>query len=170
VEFNLLKDGGKMRTLGLGDLWKRTLTAELLDTVRSLVRPPPPLPAIPPRLSADVVRTYRGNLEILEALSRQYGFRYLAYWQPVVFSKADPSPYERRQSDHWHYVRPLFLETYRLVASDPSLRANPCFHDLSGVLDGTVAYIDFCHITERGNALVAQRMYQDLKAGASPAN
>jgi lysophospholipase L1-like esterase len=164
AEFNLLKEGGRMRALGIGDLWKRTLTAELLDTVRSILRPPPPLPATPPRLAAEVVRMYRGNLEVVEALSRQYGFRYLAYWQPVVFSKADPSPYERRQSDLWHYVRPLFLESYSLVASDPGLRANPSFHDLSGVLDGTVAYIDFCHITERGNGVVARRIYADLKA------
>jgi lysophospholipase L1-like esterase len=168
VEFNLLKEGGRMRALGVGDLWKRTLTAELLDTVRSILRPPPPLPATPPRLAAEVVRTYRGNLEIVEALSRQYGFRYLAYWQPVVFSKADPSPYERRQSDLWYYVRPLFLESYRLVASDPGLRANPSFRDISGVLDGTVAYIDFCHITERGNGLVARRIYEDLKRGVNP--
>jgi len=162
MEFNLLKEGGRMRELGISDLWQKTLTAELLDSLRNMIRRPPGPVVADIRIAADVVRVYRENLRILAALSKQYGFRYQAYWQPVVFSKSDPSPYERLQSDRWHYVRPLFLETYRRVAADPMLSADPCFHDLSGALDGRPAYLDFCHISERGNAIVAAKMFDDL--------
>ena len=163
AEFNLLKDGGRTRALGISDLWKRTLTAGVLDTLRHLLAPTPPPPEPDPRLPAEILKLYKGNIEILEALSRQFGFAYLACWQPVVFSKSDPSPYERRQSDLWHYVRPLFEETYRLVEADPILRSNPRFHNLAGILDGPPAYLDFCHVTEDANAVIAGAILGDLK-------
>jgi hypothetical protein len=165
TEFNLLQSGGRMRELGIDDFWRRTVTAGVVAEVRDQILGPPPAPAPPAqdRLAADVVRLYRGNLEILDALSRRYGFRYRAYWQPVVFSKRDPSPYERNQSDKMDLVRPFYIDVYRRVAADSTLRANPSFHNLSGIFDGAGAmYLDFCHITERGNGIVARRMYEDV--------
>ncbi len=163
TEFNLLQSGGRMRELGIYDFWKRTVTAGVVTTLRDLISGPPQSPPAQDLLAADVVRLYRGNLEILDALSRSYGFRYRAYWQPVVFSKRDPSSYEQRQSDKMQHVRQLYLEVYRRVAADSALHANPHFHDLSGIFDGAGAvYLDFCHITERGNGIIARRMYGDV--------
>ncbi len=163
LEFNLLQNGGRMRELGIRDIWKRTVTAGVVATVQNLISESPPATPSLDRLAADVVRLYRGNLEILDALSRHYGFRYRAYWQPVVFSKPDPSPYEQKQSDKMEHVRAFYLDVYRRVAADSALRANPHFHDLSGVFDGAgPVYLDFCHITERGNGIIARQMYEDL--------
>ena len=134
-----------------------------MATIRDLLSPSPPAPGARVHLAEDVVRLYRGNLEILGALSRHYGFRYRAYWQPVVFSKRDPSPYEQEQSKKMEHVRRFYEEVYRRVAVDSVLRANPCFHNLSGIFDGAgPVYLDFCHITERGNEIVARQMYEDL--------
>jgi lysophospholipase L1-like esterase len=165
AEFNLLKDGGRMRRLGIHDFFGRTVTASILQRVRSAISSPPPAPAPRAGLAEDIVRLYRGNLEIIEALSRQFGFRYEAYWQPVVFTRAEPSRYEQRQSDLQQQVRPLFLEVYSRVAQDSTLRHNPHFHNISGVFDATgiPLYLDFCHISETGNAIIARRMYTDIR-------
>jgi hypothetical protein len=163
LEFNLLQNGGRMRELGIRDLWNRTVTVGVVARIRDIISPSPPAPAAHIDLAGDVVQLYRGNLEILGALSRHYGFRYRAYWQPVVFSKRDPSPYEREQSKKMEHVRRFYQEVYRLVDTDSVLRANPCFHNLSGIFDGVgPVYLDFCHITERGNGIVARQMYEDL--------
>jgi hypothetical protein len=163
IEFNLLQDGERMLELGIRDFWKKTVTAGLVETLRDLNFSAPPPPPLRGHLAEDVVRLYRGNLEILDALSRHYGFRYYAYWQPVVFSKLDPSQYEKTQIDKMKYVHPFFLDVYRRVAADSTLRANPHFHNLSGIFDGAgPVYLDFCHISERGNGIVAQRFYEDL--------
>ena len=141
----------------------RTVTAGVVETLRDLNFSAPPVPTLRDHLAEDVVRLYRGNLEILDALSRHYGFRYSAYWQPVVFSKRDPSRYEQTQIDKMEYVRSFFLDVYRRVAADSALRANPHFHNLSDIFDGAgPVYLDFCHITERGNGIVARRIYEDL--------
>jgi lysophospholipase L1-like esterase len=165
TEFNLLQSDGRMMELGIHDLWKKTVTAGIVGAARDLILGPPPEPAPPSqhRLAADVVRFYRGNLEILDALSKHYGFRYRAYWQPVVFSKRDPSSYEQRQSDKMEHVRQLYLEVYRRVAADSTLRANPSFRNLSGIFDGIgPVYLDFCHVTERANGIIAGQIYRDL--------
>jgi hypothetical protein len=165
TEFNLLQSGGRMLGLGINDLWKRTVTAGIVGAARDLILGPPPEHAPPSqhRLAADVVRLYRGNLEILDALSRHYGFRYRAYWQPVVFSKRDPSPYELKQSEKMEHVRQLYLEVYRRVAADSTLRANPSFRNLSGIFDGSgPVYLDFCHVTERANGIIAAQLCTDL--------
>jgi hypothetical protein len=166
TEFNLLQRGGRMLGLGIDDLWKRTVTAGVVGAVRDLILGPPPEPAATSqdRLAADVVRLYRGNLEILDALSRHYGFRYRAYWQPVVFSKRDPSSYELKQSEKMEHVRQLYLEVYRRISTDSTLRSNPNFHNLSGIFDGIgPVYLDFCHVTERANVIIAAQIYQDLR-------
>ncbi len=163
MEFNLLQDGGRLRELGIRDFWKRTVTAGFVTTLRDLDFRAPPAPPLRDHLPEDIIRLYRGNLEILDALSRHYGFDYGAYWQPVVFSKLDPSRYEKTQIDKMAYVRPFFLDVYRRVTADSALRANPHFHNLSGIFDGArPVYLDFCHITERGNGIVARRFYEDL--------
>ena len=165
TEFNLLKEGGRMRMLGLNDFLGRTVTASVLQSIRSGFSSIPP-PAPPhTELAEGIVRLYRGNLEIMEALSKQYGFRYEAYWQPVVFSKQHLSPYEQLQSDKQQHVRPLFLDVYRRVEQDSVLRHNARFHNMSSIFDvtGMPVYIDFCHITEGGNAIIAQKMYADIR-------
>ena len=165
LEFNLLKDGGKMRKLGWEDLLNRTVTAELLTSVRTLFSQPPPPAPTHLETAAGVVRLYRGNLEIVEGLSKQYGFQFEAYWQPVVFSKRSPSPYEQKQSAKVQYIRPLFQDVYRRVAQDSILRHNPHFHNISEIFDNPerLVFLDFCHITEAGNSAIAGRIYADIR-------
>jgi len=164
MEFNLLLDGKAMRALGLSDLLGRTVTAAVIKDIRSAIAKIPVTASPRVEVAGDIVRLYRGNLEIVEALSRHFGFRYKAYWQPTVFSRINPSPYERRQSDKQQEIHPLFAEAYRRIAQDSLLCANPQFHDISNVFDriDTPVYLDFCHITEAGNAIVARRMYDDI--------
>jgi lysophospholipase L1-like esterase len=48
------------------------------------------------RLARDVARTYAANAEIVEALSRAYGFRVLYVWQPTLYSTTKKlTPFEQ---------------------------------------------------------------------------
>ncbi len=171
TEFNLLVDGRRMRHLGLKDILSRTVTAELTRGIRGALSSPAPSPMPPAGIAGDIVRMYRGNLQIVEALSKQFGFHYEAYWQPVVFSKNRPSPYEQTQSDTMRYIRPLFLDVYRLVGQDSTLQAQPGFHNISGIFDTATlpVYIDFCHIAESGNTIIARKIFTDIQSVVRPA-
>jgi hypothetical protein len=61
------------------------------------------------------------------------------------------------------YVRSFFLDVYQRLGADSLLRANPHFHNLSDIFDGAgPVYLDFCHISEHGNMIVARRVCEDL--------
>jgi lysophospholipase L1-like esterase len=165
TEFNLLKEPERMRRLGFVDFWNRTVTAGIVSGIHSSIAAPVAVPTPPRQTAEDIVQLYTQNLKIVEALSRQFGFRYEAYWQPVVFTRANPSAYEGKEAERMAYVRSLFLDVYGRVARDPLLTRNPRFHNLSTVFDteASPVYLDFCHISETGNAIVARRMYADIE-------
>jgi lysophospholipase L1-like esterase len=166
TEFNLLKERGRMRRIWLDSLISRTFTAGVVQSLRAMISSPPP-PAPPHiELAPEIVRLYRENLKIVEALAKQYGFIYEAYWQPVVFTKRSFSPYEQKQADLVGYARPLFQEVYSQVREDADLRDYKHFHNISTIFDtiGTPVYLDFCHITESGNSVVARQMHADMKS------
>jgi lysophospholipase L1-like esterase len=170
TEFNLLKDRSRMGRLWLDSLTNRTVIAGVVQSLRAMISSPPPPPPTHVELAPEVVRLYRENLRIVEALAKKYGFIYEAYWQPVVFTKSSFSPYEQKQADLVGYARPLFQEAYRLVQEDAGLRANAHFHNISSIFNAIrrPVYLDFCHISEAGNAFVARRMHDDMKSHRTP--
>lgn len=166
AEFNLLKNSERRWKIALDSLYSRTVTASVVRGLRSLIFGDPRPQEAEPELAGEIVRYYRGNLDLVESLSHRYGFRYTAYWQPVVFERKEASAYESQQAELWKHVRPLFAEAYRRVREDSTLRANRSFCDISSVFRDMAqpVFLDFCHITEAGNAVVARRMYEEMKA------
>lgn len=60
--------------------------------------------------------------------------------------------------------RAFFDDVYAAVRRSP-LETNGSFHDISDIFQGYVGtlYIDYAHITERGNEIIARRMFQDVR-------
>jgi len=126
-----------------------------------------------PEAAGAVVDAYLGNVRIVNALARQYGFRAVFFWQPTIFSKKTLSPDEER----WRLTEPrrpgrtapafaqeyqAFNETFR-----ERLRASKLDNviDLSGLFedDTRTIFIDRFHVSEAGNAKVADAIAQSLK-------
>jgi len=115
------------------------------------------------RLGAEVASFYARTYELLELLSKEYHFQYFCFLQPVIFTKSHLTD-EELTSD-WkntnEEVRTLYSASY------DSLRALtlPCFYDVSRVFANTSDsyYIDWCHLSEEGNAIVADELVRHLK-------
>ncbi len=153
--------GELSRQLAVLDLTKRMLRrVGLADSA-----PPPPRPDSLTRL---VVSTYLSNVELLQALGAHYRFEPLAYWQPTVFQKPRLTNYERAERAKVPVIGAFFLKTYaRLKAS----HHEGLVHDLSGVLADVSdpVYVDWMHMGEAGNGVIARRIAGDIlatKAGA----
>ena len=121
-------------------------------------------------LARDVVRTYIENLRLILALGRDYGFECLFYWQPVVFAKPQRTAYESKSIDifheRYHGARTLYNEAYAAIAALASSSPPEGFHDLSDLFATASEpyYIDWSHLSEAGNAVVAERMGRDISA------
>jgi lysophospholipase L1-like esterase len=163
-EFNLLQSPGRLAAALVGNLVKNSSTFRLAQSLgRRLGRGPAVAYPSPSGndlngLAEGVLKGYLGNIRIVEALGRQYGFRAMLVWQPVIFSKPRRVPFEEEEAEKYGWTRAIFEEVLRRVAENTELKADPAFHDLSGIFadSDALVFIDFCHTTEKGNARIAE--------------
>lgn len=123
-----------------------------------------------PALARDTITIYTANVRIVRALAREYGFRVLFVWEPSLATKRAKSDHERRvESDgalSLEMRRRIFcavIDEYRLRAG---LTGPADTLDLSALFDERAdpVYIDFAHLTEAGNATVAEAMLPTVAA------
>jgi lysophospholipase L1-like esterase len=163
AEFNILNPG-RAHDFYL-EVLKRSNVYKLMRGLRNRVVEEKPVPPLSPeqetQLVSDVMRIYLTNTTMIESIGKTMGFTAMFYWQPSVYSRSKATLYEQswtQESEHR-----FFTETYA-AAKHSSLAAKPSFHDISDVFDGYegTLYVDYAHTTERGNEIVARRIYQDV--------
>jgi lysophospholipase L1-like esterase len=115
-------------------------------------------------LFRDLLAVYEGNMRMVEALGQSYGFQVLFYWQPTVFQKKHLTAYEEAERDKVSAMEPFFRKAYELVGQgDLAVQHDGVFHDVSGMLSDArqPIFIDWCHVSEAANELMAERMAAD---------
>ena len=119
-------------------------------------------------LAKATVETYLNNLKMVQALSRAYGFKCLFYWQPVIYLKQHLTEYERKSIEdgpHYPGMKEFYLDTYATLRQRTgSLPEGLALHDISALFSAVQEplYIDFNHLGEKGNSLIAHRMAEDF--------
>lgn len=121
------------------------------------------------RLARDVVSVFAGNVRVVHALADTLDFEALFYWQPLVFTKSNRTPHEDVVLDDYLERYPgfdtFYAEVRRAIADDPYLSGHPDFRDLGDVFgaDGRPYYVDFAHVSEAANEIIARTIAQDLR-------
>jgi lysophospholipase L1-like esterase len=126
-----------------------------------------PEPPDPRALAERTVSVYRDNLRKVALLGESYGFKTLFYWQPVIYGKPSLSEYEKdlRGSRLAADMEPFFRQAYGLVnEASADIGKTVRFHNIAALFADVSepVYIDWAHLSERGNALVAARMIEDI--------
>jgi lysophospholipase L1-like esterase len=124
------------------------------------------------RLASDVVAAYTANLRLVRLLAREYGFQPLFFWQPVITTKKDKTDDEQRWENDYSRDparRRLLYET--IIGGRrrcPELASASDAIDLSSLFDdwSEPIYIDLYHLSEAGNAAVAEAMLPTVAAAA----
>jgi lysophospholipase L1-like esterase len=116
-------------------------------------------------LARGVVEAYRTNLETVKALSRHFGFKVLFYWQPLLYDKVPRTSYEEENKKAHAKFEKFFEKTYQAIRTSDLEQSNAgMFHDLSQIFSDTPSpvFVDWCHLGETGNAVIADRMMRDV--------
>jgi lysophospholipase L1-like esterase len=113
-------------------------------------------------LTAGVANAYTKNIEIVQMLAKQYGFTAIFYLQPVIFDKTTLSPYEQMQLEAATPYHEFFESCYGAIAQESAHVAG--FRDISTILSSREepCFLDFMHIDEDANGLVAKVIARDL--------
>jgi lysophospholipase L1-like esterase len=152
AEFNITQPGA------VGGA-RRVLFAGLMRLSAGL-RAPAGDPPVIPELAEAVARHYVSRVRAARALAREYGFRAIFVWQPVVHTKPFRTAYEERWRERFAALAPLYEAVRLRVAADPAIAGGGDWTDLSALFAGDAApyYIDAFHLTEDGYRRVASAM------------
>jgi len=110
------------------------------------------------KLSEGIVGYYGKSLMLLDNLSKSYGFKYICFWQPVSFT-GEKITDEEVKSDIRFQDKSL-IKLHRYTVDYLKTRTFPHFYNISDIFDTKTKsyYIDFAHITEEGNEVVADKI------------
>lgn len=119
-------------------------------------------------LEQSVLDIYLSNVGIVQSLGKVYEFETLFYWQPTIFAKTELSTHEKDLQAADLELKPFFAGVHSVVQS--STNKVEKFHDLSSLFADWLppVYIDWCHLGEQGNQVVAERITKDILAVLEP--
>lgn len=138
-----------------------------LEGIARLVEPAaaPADPAALDALSVAAADHYLGQVVQATALAQRYGVDLIHAWQPTVFDRATPRGDEAAIigasiANHVRLQRRARARVHERLSADPALSLTAV--DLGGAFDGAdpAVFFDFVHLSERGQALLAQRLYE----------
>lgn len=114
--------------------------------------------------SREIVENYLKSMELLDKLSKAYGFKYLCLWQPVTLTEKKLTEEEEKLTDYRisdRAIRTIYMTAKEILSETD--RDN--FFNIWNVLAERkkLFYIDFCHLTEEGNMVVAEKIVSILK-------
>ncbi|ETP70822.1 hypothetical protein UYO_3238, partial [Lachnospiraceae bacterium JC7] len=123
--------------------------------------------------------------EIMQAICRSRRINFFAFLQPQLISKKNNNKYDADIGIEWGYIWDESRNEYKFILDsddecnrvyreyckeDPVFRGMGINLDLkwlfnySGIFDNEEdVYIDFCHVNEKGNRIIARKIYDDLK-------
>src|SRR5262249_51340439 len=117
-------------------------------------------------LTTSIVNTYLGNYDIVDSLSRKYGFDFRYFWPPYLTIGHKPLTQEERALAR--AVDPALLTLYESVYHSvvASMRRYPKLIDLTDVFDGhrELIWIDDMHVSPEGNLVIAKKIADFLNA------
>ena len=125
------------------------------------------------RLAAETVAAYAANLRLIRLLAREYGVRPIFFWQPAITTKRILTTDEVR----WTIDYTKDPESRRRLYTEIIAERRRCREiaeaadtvDLSVLFDDWAepVYIDLYHLSEAGNAAIAEAMLPAIAAAVS---
>jgi hypothetical protein len=123
-------------------------------------------------LSRAVVHNYVQNMDIVDLLAKQYGFRAIFAWYPdLVVGHKELTPYEQQVLRIWEDKQFPGLGLIYQAAYKKARELNrPDFLYLGDILDDQKGslYIGISHLKPEGYQIVADRLFDILEHPASP--
>jgi hypothetical protein len=109
-------------------------------------------------LAEEVIDVYSHNIKIIHGLEKEYGFKSYFFWQPCLYTKKYLSETEENFIEEQLEIAQLY--NFEVNHSHLKLKADTSFIDVSNIFDNhnKTVFIDWCHLGENGNEIVANKI------------
>jgi lysophospholipase L1-like esterase len=141
------------------------LISQKINT-RSRLKLPLPL-AEAEAVARQSLENYQKNLQIIDILARAYGFQAYYFWYPISsFGNKPLTPEEQESVREEKEVAPSRFELNQTTYEMCSKINRPNFFFLGDALDHERrrVYLDGAHLTAEGNGIMAEKIFQILRA------
>ncbi|MFK7974346.1 MAG: hypothetical protein AB8B66_05750 [Rickettsiaceae bacterium] len=116
-------------------------------------------------LSREIIKNYKMNQYLSEAICASRNILSLHYWQPLLATKKHLSNYEKKELNFSKiYQKGLSVSKHTCSTISHHISSYK-FHNISNIFDKykTSMYIEPVHYTEEGNRIIATRIALDIK-------
>jgi lysophospholipase L1-like esterase len=110
----------------------------------------------------DVINTYISNIDLVNKMSCGR-FTSMFYWQPVLYDKCNLTEYERKQWPE-HIDKEFYTTVNTVFKLKASIFNAYHFYNIENIFmdERKPIFIDFCHLNEKGNEIIANRITDDI--------
>jgi len=111
--------------------------------------------------SLKTLNTYRF---IKDLTHHKHGFKVIFYWQPTIFNKLTLSEFEKKQVESIDYIKNFSRQTSKKIELREVRYESMEFYDISDIFlnESEPVFIDYCHVSEYGNTIIAERIVKDI--------
>lgn len=115
-------------------------------------------------LAQKTIDLYQENMRLVYSLGEQRDFKSIFYWQPTVFDKRNLSDYENKREQDVDFLRDFLKSVNKHVVTEKISHESMYYYNISDLFEDEIepVYIDYCHVSEYGNAVIANRMTKDI--------
>jgi hypothetical protein len=117
-------------------------------------------------LSSAVIDNYKQNMDIIDLLAKQYGFRAIFAWYPnLAVGHKEMTPFEQQVLRIQYQDFPELGPMYQAVYRKSGTIGRPNFYDLEDLLDDRKdsLYVGISHMKPEGDRIVADHLFDILE-------
>ena len=163
-EFNALRSKKRSLMVFLESL--KTLST--VKFIRGLIQPEmKPLPysgSDIQKLASETIEVYLKNITTINLWAKEYGFKAIYYWQPTIFSKTELSDFEKLEAEKFSFIMDMVQASNHYAGNIQINQELTAFYNISDIFrnESKPVFIDYCHVSEYGNSVIAKRMVADI--------
>jgi lysophospholipase L1-like esterase len=121
-------------------------------------------------LADGIIQEYANTLDLVDALSRAYGFEYHTFWQPSLFGDKLVGDEQKLPNIDWRLADEKQAALFAAVRDRLDRIDSPHFTDLSDALRdrSEQVFLDNVHVCEQGNSAIAGKMVEQMAGQLEP--
>jgi len=162
LEYNISTRYNQLKRVFLLNTLDRFYLGKLIKSLSAKLNYKKPFSQVSKTVEKDIVEVYLNNIKIITALGKAYGFVPLFFWQPVIYTKNNLTLSEKPYAAE--PLGKLYRQAHAIMQAEPGKFAPYNFFDISSLFAGAQEeiYLDYCHVNEDANRLIALRITGDL--------
>jgi len=163
-EFNAIRSKKRSLMVFLESLKTLSTVKFIIGLIQPEMKPLPYSGSEIQKLAKETIEVYLKNNTTINLWAKEYGFKVVYYWQPTIFSKPELSDFEKKEAEKYGFIKDIVHAADVHTSNIKAEMESSVFYNISDIFrnESKPIFIDYCHVSEYGNSVIADKMVKDL--------